>query len=201
MVQDVIILQNENKVKAALGQKVKVNLPKAYQTSKVQYKSLALKGIPTDITEMEFKKFLDLNKITYAKAERLKSKKDGRVLPIFRLEITDPTEAEVLVSQNVVCQVTGIVYKVEEFRSQFRLCNVTTVNVSVTRQKHVGISKNASSAVRIILKGCPNRGSRNPRVQTVRDHMLLHIKDVQNKKKNRRSDMWSTTKSLMDMPQ
>ena len=36
----------------------------------------------------------DLNKISYAKAERLKSKKDGSVLPIFRLEINDPTEAE-----------------------------------------------------------------------------------------------------------
>ena len=31
--QDVIILQNESKMKAALGQKVKVSLPKAYQTN------------------------------------------------------------------------------------------------------------------------------------------------------------------------
>ena len=84
-------------MKAALGQKVKVNLLKAYQTNKVPNKSLAVKGVPTDITEAEFKEFLDLNKISYAKAERLKSKKDGRVLPIFQLEITDPTEAEALV--------------------------------------------------------------------------------------------------------
>ena len=35
-VQDVIILQNESKMKAALGQKVKVNLPKAYQTKVLQ---------------------------------------------------------------------------------------------------------------------------------------------------------------------
>ena len=31
-VQDVIILQNGSKMKAALGQKVKVSLPEAYQT-------------------------------------------------------------------------------------------------------------------------------------------------------------------------
>ena len=84
-VQDVIVLQSENKMKAALGKNVKVSLLKAYQTSKSQNKILAIKGVPTDITENKFKEFLDLNKINYAKAERLKSKKDGRVLPIFQL--------------------------------------------------------------------------------------------------------------------
>ena len=92
-IQDVIILQNESKMKAALGQKVKVSLPKAYQTNKVPNKCLAVKGVPTDITEAEFKEFLDLNKISYARPKRLKSHKDGRVLPIFQIEITDPTEA------------------------------------------------------------------------------------------------------------
>ena len=65
----------------------------------------------------EFKEFLDLNKISYAKAERLKRKKDGRVLPLFCIEINNPTKAEALISQNLVCQITGMVYKVEEFRS------------------------------------------------------------------------------------
>ena len=115
--QDVTILQSETKMKAALGQNVRISLPKAFQTNKVSTKSLAVKGVPTDITEADFKEFLDLNKISYAKAERLKSKKDGRVLPIFQLEITDPDEAEALLSQNLACNVTGIVYKVEEFRA------------------------------------------------------------------------------------
>ena len=76
-VQDIIVLLNENKMKAELSQKVKVSLPKAYQTSKVQSKSLAVKGVPTDLMEVEFKEFLDLSKITYAnaKAECLESKK------------------------------------------------------------------------------------------------------------------------------
>ena len=46
----------------------------------------------------------------------LKKQEDGRVLPIFQLEINDPTEAETLISENLVCNVTGIVYKMEEFR-------------------------------------------------------------------------------------
>ena len=89
--------------------------PKPTKLKKKKNKCLAVKGVPTDITANEFKEFLDLNKITYAEAERLKSKKDGRVLPIFQLEISDPAEAEVLLSQNLLCNVTGIVYKVEEF--------------------------------------------------------------------------------------
>ena len=92
-----------------------------------------MKGVPTDIIETEFKEFLDLNKINYAKAERLKSKKDGRALPIFQLDINDPDEAESLISQNLACNVTRIVYKVEEFEPQFWSCSATTANVSATR--------------------------------------------------------------------
>ena len=103
--QDAVILQTESKMKAALGKNVRVSLPKAYQTTQTKKKRLAVKGVPTDITANEFKEFLDLNKITYAKAERLKSKKDGRVLPIFQLEISDPAKAEALLSQNLVCNV------------------------------------------------------------------------------------------------
>ena len=99
-VQDVIILQSETKMKAALGQNVKITLPKAYQINITQNKSLAIKGVPTDLMDDEFREFLNLNKINYAKADHLKSKKDGRVLPIFQLEISDPDEAEALLSQN-----------------------------------------------------------------------------------------------------
>ena len=61
-VQDVIILQSETKMQAAPGKNVKISFPKAFQTSKIQTKSLAVKGVPTDITDS-----------------------DGEVLPIFRL--------------------------------------------------------------------------------------------------------------------
>ena len=73
--KDVFILQSETKMKAALGKNVKVSLPKAFQNNKTQNKSLAVKGVPTDITDDEFREFLDLNKINYAKSDRLKSKK------------------------------------------------------------------------------------------------------------------------------
>ena len=73
--------------------------------------------MPTKVSEKDFKEFLDLNKIIYAKTERLTSKKDGRVLQMFKLEIKDEAEAKALISQNLTCHITGIIYKVEEFRS------------------------------------------------------------------------------------
>ena len=147
--QDAVILQTESKMKAALGKNVRVSLPKAYQTTQTKKKCLAVKGVQTDITANEFKELLDLNKITYAKAERLKGKKDGRVLPIFQLEISDPAKAEALLSQNIVCNVTGIVYKVN-FVSPFRFGSASTANVSDIRRKIANQNKNVSSVVRVI---------------------------------------------------
>ena len=141
-VQDVVILQSETKMKAALGKNVKVSLPKVFQTNKTPNKSLAIKGIPTDITDVEFREFLDLNKINYAKADRLKSKKDGRVLPIFQLEINDPAKVEALISQNLVCNVTGIVYKVEEFRQPVSFTQCFNCQSFATRRKIAGQNKN-----------------------------------------------------------
>ena len=162
--QDVIILQSETKMKAALGKNVKDSLPKAFQTKNTQNKILAIKKVPTDITDDEFREFLDLNQINYAKADRLKSKKDGRVLPIFQLEINDPDEAEALLSQNLMCNVTGIVYKVEGFRQP----------VSVTQcfncQSFGHSAKNCTSKQKCLIcgeshshKGCPNKKARKPK--------------------------------------
>ena len=163
--QDAVILQTESKMKAALGKNVRVSLPKAYQTIQTKKKCLAVKGVPTDITANEFKEFLDLNKITYAKAERLKNKKEGRVLPIFQLEISDPAEAEALLSQNLVCNVTGIVYKVEEFRQPVSVgqcfncqCFGHSAQNCKSKQKCVICGENHSH------KGCPKKRSKTVQV-------------------------------------
>ena len=114
--RDVAILQSDNKMKACLGQKGTGSLPKAYQTAKTASKTLVVKGVPAEVSGKDFKELLGLNKIIYARAERLTSKKDGRVLQMFKLEIKDKAEAEALISQNLTCHITGIIYKVEEFR-------------------------------------------------------------------------------------
>ena len=173
--QDVVILQSETKMKAALGKNVKVSLPKAFQTNKTQTKSLAIKGVPTDITDKEFHEFLDLNKTNYAKAERLKSKKDGRVLPIFQLEINDPTEAEALLFQNLACQVTSIVYKVEEFRTPGQNCR--------SKQKCLICGESHSQ------KGCSNKETRKPKCANCKGP---HVASYKGCPKYKKQAFWAT---------
>ena len=73
--------------------------------------------MPTEFTNDEFKQVLDHNKIKHAKAERMKSKRDGRMLQMFQIELSDPAEAEAIISSKITCPQTGIIFKVEEFRA------------------------------------------------------------------------------------
>ena len=128
-----------------------------------------------------------------------KTKKDGRVLPIFQLEINDPTEAEALISQNLVCNVTSIVqYNVEEFRQP----------ISVTQcfncQSFGHSAKNYRPKVKCLIcgedhfhKGCPNKEAKKPKCANCKDHMLHHTKGVLSIKSRHSDRMWSTTKNHM----
>ena len=115
--RDVIILQSETKMKASFGKNLKISLPRAYQT-KDKSKTLVVKGVPTEFSNDEFKQVLDHNKIKHAKAERMKSKRDGRILQMFQIELSDPAEAEAIISSNITCPQTGIIFKMEEFRAR-----------------------------------------------------------------------------------
>ena len=144
-------------MKACLGQNVKISVPKAYQSSQPR-KSLVIKGVPAEVSEQEFKEFLDLNKINYGKAERLISKKDGRVLEIFKLEIKDDTEAEALIAEKLTCPVTGIIYRREEFRTPI------SVQQCYNCQCFGHTAKTCRSKTKCLIcgeahhhKGCPNK--------------------------------------------
>ena len=104
--RDVVILQSETKMKACLGKNLKISLPRAYQ-NQTKSKTLVVKGVPTEFTDEEFKQVLDHNKINYAKAERMQSKRDGRKLQMFQLELSVSTEAEALISSNLTCPKLG----------------------------------------------------------------------------------------------
>ena len=88
--RDVIILQNETKMKACLGKNFKISLPKAYQ-NKDKSKTLVVKGVPTEFTNDEFKQVLDHNKIKHAKTERFISSAVGK---IFKLHTNKLRELE-----------------------------------------------------------------------------------------------------------
>ena len=114
-----------------------------------------VKGVPTEVSEKDFKEFLDLNKIIYAKAERLNSKKDGRVLRMFKLEIKDEAEAEALISQNLTCHITGIIYRWKNFGPQFQYSSAGISKVSAIRQKRVGPKPNVLSVGRATITKMP----------------------------------------------
>ena len=103
-------------MKACLGKNLKISLPKAYQ-NKDKSKTLVVKGVPTEFINDEFKQVLDHNKIKHAKAERMQSKRDGRMPQMFQTELSDPAEAEAIISSKITCPQTGIIFKVEEFRA------------------------------------------------------------------------------------
>ena len=105
-------------MKQVFGPKVKVSLPKSYHSADAsKSKFLVFKGVPINITVDEFKELLDFSKITHAEAERMKSKRTGKNLPFVKIKSDDPKQAEALISGGFVCQKTGIIFRVEEFKT------------------------------------------------------------------------------------
>ena len=189
--QDALILQSESKMKAALGKNIRVSLPKAYQITRQKNKCLVVKGVHTDLTDEDFKEFLDLNKISYAKAERYKSKKDSRVLPMFQLEISDPADAKALLSQNLMCNVTGILYKVEEFRQPVSVrqcfncqCFGHSAQNCKSKQKCVICGENHSH------KGCPKKEAKQPKCANCSGPHVASYKGCPGIKSRHSGNMW-----------
>ena len=143
--RDVLTLQSENKMKACLDQNLKISLRKPYQI-KEKSKTFIVKGVPIEFTDNEFKEILDYNKIQYTKAERMKSRKEGRSLQMFQIELEDPAEAEAK-----LFQITSHAHRQElflrwkSFVLQSRSGSVITAKISDTRPKSVRQKLNVSS--------------------------------------------------------
>ena len=122
---------------------------------------------------------------------------------MFRLEINDPTEAQALISQNLVCQVTVIVYRVEEFRSPVSVkqcynCQSFghSAKTCISKQKCLICRENHSH------KGCPiekqkKNNKKQQNVLIVTGHMLHLTKGVRNTKSRHSGNMWLTTKKFI----
>ena len=74
-------------------------------------------GVSHNITIKDFQELLDFNKISHAEAERMKSKRTGKDLPFIKTKSDEPKQAEALLSGELVCQKTGIIFRVEEFKT------------------------------------------------------------------------------------
>ena len=95
-----------------------MSLPKSYHSANAsKSKILIFKGVSNNITIKDFQELLDFNKISHAEAERMKSKRTGKDLPFIKIKSDDPKQAEALPSGGLVCQKTGIIFRVEEFKT------------------------------------------------------------------------------------
>ena len=117
------ILQSEPKMQQVFGENIKVSLPRSYNFADATTgKVLVFKGVSSNVTIDDFKELLDYNKITHAEAERMKSRRSGRDLPFIKIKCENVKQASR--GTYFVCQKTGIIFEVEEFRttSSIQLC-------------------------------------------------------------------------------
>ena len=166
--KDFNILQSETKMKQVFGPKVKVTLPRSYHSADAsKSKIFVFKGVSINITVNDFKELLDFNKITNAEAERMKSKRTGRDLPFIKIKCDNPKQAEALISGGFICQKTGIIYKVEEFR-------ITPSIQQCFKCQDFGLKAQNCTRNSVVCgeahshKNCPNKDQKTPKCANCR---------------------------------
>ena len=116
---------------------------------------MVFKGVSINIAIKDFKELLDFNKINHAEAERMKSKRTGKDLPFIKIKSDDPKQTQTLISRGLVCQKTGIIFRVEEFK---------TTPLILQCFKCQGFGHKAPSCTKNHLhKNCPNKEKRKPK--------------------------------------
>ena len=168
--KDFAILQSETKMKQVFGPKVKVSLPKSYHSAEAsKSKYLVFKGVSNNISVNEFKELLDFNNITHAEAECMKSKRSGKDLPFIKIKSDDPKQADTLHSRGLVCHKTGIIFRLEEFKTtpsilQFFKCVAFGHRApNCTKIEKCVVCGEAHSH-----KNCPNKEKRKPKCANCR---------------------------------
>ena len=141
-----------------------MSLAKSYHSADAKREEiLVFKGVSSNITLEDFKELLDFNKITHAEAERMKSERTGRDLPFIKIKCENPKQAEALISGGQLCQKTGIIFKVEEFRITpsiqqcFKWQGFGHNAQNCTRKQNCDVCGEAHSH-----KNCPNKDKRTP---------------------------------------
>ena len=155
------------------GKNVKVSVPKSYYSADaIKGKVLVFKGVSNNIKIEDFKELLDFNKITRAEAERMKSKRSGRDLPFIKIKCDDSKQTEALISGGLVCQKTGINFRVEEFRKTpsiqqcFKCQSFRNKTPNYTKKPKCAVCGEAH-----LHKNCPNKQKEIQNVQIVQDLM------------------------------
>ena len=190
--KDFAILKSEPKMQQVFGKKV---IPLCRRKKD---KILVFKAVSNNITLEDFKQLLDFNKITHAEAERMKSKRTGRDLPFIKVKCDNQKQAEALFSGGLICQKTGITFKVDEFRI------TPSIQQCFKCQGFGHKAQNCTKKQKCVVCGeahshndCPNKNKKPQNVQTVGGPMSPITEAVLHKRINLLSNMWSKIKFLI----
>ena len=175
------------------GKNVKVSLPKSYHSADAtKGKILVFKGVSTNVAKDDFKELLEFNKITHAETERMTYKRSGRDLPFIKIKCGDLKQAEALISGGFICQKTGIIFKVEEFRT------TPSIQQCCKCQGFGHKAPNCTKKPKCVVcgeahshKNCPNKDKRKP---IVGDLMSPTRKAVLLTRIKPSGSMWSKSK-------
>ena len=119
---------------------------------------------------------------------------------MFKLEIKDDTEAEALITENLTCPMTGLIYRVEEFRTPISVqqcwnCQNFGHPAETCRPKTKCLICGESHLHH--HKGCPNKEKNGQNAPIVKDHMLHSTKGAQHTKNRHLDNMWWTVENHM----
>ena len=196
---DFAILQGETKMKEVFEPKVKVSLPKSYHSGDAsKSKILRFKGVSNNITIKDFQELLDFNKISHAEAERMKSKRTGKDLPFIKIKSDDPKQGEALLSGGLVCQKTGIIFRVEEFKTTPSILQCFKCQGFGHKALNCTKKKNVLFAVKLIhTKTAQIKKNESLSAQIVWDLMLQTIEAVLHIRTKLLGSMWSKNRFPM----
>ena len=127
----------------------------------------------------------------------MKSKRTGKDMPFIKIKSDDPKQAESLISGGLVCQKTGIIFRVEEFKTTpsilqcFKCQGFGHMAPNCTINEKCVACGEAHSH-----KNCPNKEKGSQSAQIVGGLMLPNIKAVLHIKTKLSGSTWSKDKFL-----
>ena len=153
--------------------------------------------MPTEFTDDEFKQVLEHNKSNTPRLNECKVRETAENYQMFQLELSDSVKAEELISSNITCPQTGIIFKVEEFRAPISVQQCYNC-------QHFGHSaKNCKAKTKCVIcgeghshKGCPNREKQQPKCANCKGSHVANYKGCSAYKNRCSGNMWWATKKV-----
>ena len=109
----------------------------------------------------------------------MKSKRTGKNLPFIKIKSDDPKQAEALISGGFVCQKTGIISRVEEFKFKTTPSILQCYKWQGFGHKAQNCKKNQKCVVcggAHSHKNCPNKEKRSPKCANCRGPHVANYK-------------------------